>query len=104
MRIVVHIFITFSSWAFASAIAPLVAGALAEAGQWRWFFCKFSRMLLYNLCYLFSDIFAATQDMNLPICGVAFASVFIFVKLPIPPGTVQEKLTGIDWMYVLFDV
>lgn len=36
--------------------------------------------------------------MNLPISGVAFAAVVIFVKLPTPPGTLQEKLARIDWM------
>ncbi|TCD70615.1 hypothetical protein EIP91_002645 [Steccherinum ochraceum] len=62
------------SWALASALGPLIGGALANAGQWRWFFY-----------------------MNLPISGLAFVAVFIFVKLPIPSGTLQEKLARIDW-------
>jgi MFS family permease len=30
----------FSGYAFANAIGPLVGGALAQHGQWRWLFCK----------------------------------------------------------------
>ncbi|TCD70608.1 hypothetical protein EIP91_002638 [Steccherinum ochraceum] len=63
------------TWAFASAIAPLVAGALAQHGQWRWFFY-----------------------MNLPISGAALVAVLVFVTLPTPPGTFMEKLLRIDWI------
>ncbi|THH31764.1 hypothetical protein EUX98_g2446 [Antrodiella citrinella] len=63
------------TWAFASAIAPLVSGALASNGQWRWFF------------YL-----------NLPLCGIALVLILLFLHLPTPPGTLQEKLNRIDWI------
>ncbi|KAL0570472.1 hypothetical protein V5O48_011487 [Marasmius crinis-equi] len=63
------------AWAFASAIGPLVGGALAGRGQWRWLF------------YL-----------NLPICGVAIVAVLIFLRLPTPPGTVTSKLRKMDWI------
>ncbi|KAF9255011.1 Mfs1.2 [Marasmius fiardii PR-910] len=63
------------SWAVSSAIGPLVGGALANEGQWRWIF------------YL-----------NLPICGVAIAAVGVFLDLPTPPGTVRSKLRKMDWI------
>ncbi|KAI0337303.1 Mfs1.2 [Trametopsis cervina] len=63
------------TWAVASSIGPIVGGSLSTAGQWRWLF------------YL-----------NLPVCGAAAALVFIFLKLPTPPGTFKEKITRIDWV------
>ncbi|KAL0572510.1 hypothetical protein V5O48_009452 [Marasmius crinis-equi] len=63
------------AWAFASAIGPLVGGSLADKGQWRWLF------------YL-----------NLPICGVAIVAVVLVLRLPTPPGTLQEKLRKMDWI------
>lgn len=61
-------------FAFATAIAPVIAGALAEHGQWRWFF------------YL-----------NLPICGVCAALVFVYLQLKVPHGTFKEKIFSLDW-------
>ncbi|KAH8102978.1 Mfs1.2 [Cristinia sonorae] len=63
------------TWALASAIAPLIGGALANNGQWRWFF------------YL-----------NLPVCGVALALAILFLRLPTPPGTLKEKMGRMDWI------
>ncbi|KAG6916588.1 hypothetical protein DXG01_006238 [Tephrocybe rancida] len=62
-------------WAMAGAFGPLVGGALADAGQWRWFF------------YL-----------NIPISGLAIVLVIFLVKLPTPPGTMKEKLAKMDWV------
>ncbi|KAJ3543934.1 hypothetical protein NM688_g5798 [Phlebia brevispora] len=63
------------TWGFATAIGPLVGGALAQNGHWRWLF------------YL-----------NLPICGVASALVLAFLHLPTPAGTLREKVLRIDWV------
>lgn len=41
------------------------------------------------------------QDLNLPITGVAALFIVLFLKLPIPPGTFRDKLSRMDWMYVL---
>lgn len=63
------------TWGIAGAIGPLVGGALANSGQWRWLF------------YL-----------NLPIAGVAAALVAAFLRLKTPPGTLREKLARMDWI------
>ncbi|KAI0685402.1 Mfs1.2 [Cytidiella melzeri] len=63
------------TWAFAAAIGPLVGGALAQNGQWRWFFY-----------------------MNLPIIGLAAILVIAFLRMNTPPGTVREKLNRMDWI------
>jgi len=61
-------------FALASAVAPAIAGALAEVDQWRWIF------------YL-----------NLPICAISFLVVFLFLDLPTPVGSFSEKLGRMDW-------
>ncbi|KAI8969890.1 iron permease [Trametes punicea] len=63
------------TWAFAAAIGPVIGGSLAEKATWRWLF------------YL-----------NLPLAGIAFTLVALFLKVRTPPGTLQEKLARIDWV------
>ncbi|KAI0685396.1 Mfs1.2 [Cytidiella melzeri] len=67
--------LTGMTWAVGSAIGPLVGGAVAQNGQWRWFF------------YL-----------NLPITGLAVIIVVFALKLKTPPGTLKEKLSRMDWI------
>ncbi|KAE9383729.1 iron permease [Gymnopus androsaceus JB14] len=59
-------------WAFASAIGPPIGGAIAQS-NWRWLF------------YL-----------NLPLSGIAFGLVLIFLTVRQPPGSFREKLARID--------
>ncbi|KAJ6511403.1 major facilitator superfamily domain-containing protein [Mycena vitilis] len=62
------------AWCFSGGIGPLVGGALAQRGQWRWIFY-----------------------MNIPIAAFSFVMTLFTLRLPIPPGTVKEKLMKIDW-------
>ncbi|KAJ7822176.1 Mfs1.2 [Mycena olivaceomarginata] len=62
------------AWCFSGGIGPVVGGALAQQGQWRWIFY-----------------------MNIPIAAFAFLMTLFTLRLPIPPGTMTEKLMKIDW-------
>ncbi|TCD64696.1 hypothetical protein EIP91_003770 [Steccherinum ochraceum] len=62
------------TWSFAAGIGPPIGGALAEKGAWRWLF------------YL-----------NLPLSGIAFALVLIFLNVRAPEGSISVKLRRVDW-------
>ncbi|KAJ6567332.1 Mfs1.2 [Mycena vulgaris] len=64
------------AWCFSGGIGPVVGGALAQQGQWRWIFY-----------------------MNIPIAAFSFFMTLFTLRLPIPPGTMKEKLMKIDWGY-----
>lgn len=40
-------------------------------------------------------------DLNLPICGLSASLILAFLKLQRPARTLREKLSQMDWMYVL---
>lgn len=63
------------AWTAAAGIAPVVGGALAQTGQWRWLFY-----------------------MTIPIAGFSATLVLFFVRLPTPPGNLRSKLEQIDWI------
>ncbi|KAI0648736.1 iron permease [Trametes meyenii] len=63
------------TWGFAAAMGPVVGGAFAEKASWRWLF------------YL-----------NLPLSGIAFFLVAIFLRVRTPGGSLREKLSRIDWL------
>jgi len=62
-------------WVVSNGIGPVIGGALAEYGDWRWLF------------YL-----------NIPICGTVAALIVVFLRVRTPPGTLAEKFRQIDWM------
>ncbi|CAK5262641.1 unnamed protein product [Mycena citricolor] len=64
-------------WSLASSIGPPIGGALASRGNkaWRWLFF-----------------------LNLPLTGLAFLLVTIYLNVKTPPGTVKEKLAKVDWL------
>jgi len=62
-------------WAIGSVAGPLVGGALAQAGAWRWIF------------YL-----------NLPIVAIGFAGIIAFLKLEGRTRSLKQKLREIDYL------
>ncbi|CAK7566365.1 MAG: hypothetical protein SEPTF4163_004307 [Sporothrix epigloea] len=62
-------------WATASALGPVVGGALTSNVSWRW-------------CFY----------INLPISGVALGIIFITLKLPTPKTSILDGLRAIDWL------
>ncbi|KAI0656482.1 MFS multidrug transporter [Cubamyces menziesii] len=63
------------AWAFAAAIGPVVGGSLAQKASWRWLFY-----------------------INLPLAGIAFILVAIFLRVRTPEGTLRQKLGRVDWV------
>ncbi|VDC06977.1 unnamed protein product [Peniophora sp. CBMAI 1063] len=63
------------AWAMGGGTGPVIGGALAQAGQWRWLF------------YL-----------NIPICGVAAVLIAYCLRLRVPKAPLGEKLQTIDWI------
>lgn len=63
------------SWAIGGGVGPVIGGALAQNGHWRWLF------------YL-----------NLPICAFNATLVLFFMRLKTPPATLSEKLSKIDFI------
>jgi EmrB/QacA subfamily drug resistance transporter len=62
-------------WAIGSVAGPLVGGALAQAGAWRWMF------------YL-----------NLPIVAIGFAGIIAFLKLESRKLALKQKLLELDYL------
>ncbi|GBE77394.1 Efflux pump FUS6 [Sparassis crispa] len=63
------------AWSVASCSGPVIGGAFAENGKWRWLF------------YL-----------NLFVTGLAGVLVLTFLKLKTPSGTIGQKLSKMDWI------
>ncbi|KAL1949730.1 hypothetical protein VTO73DRAFT_8611 [Trametes versicolor] len=61
-------------WALACAMGPLIGGAIANSGAWRWLFF-----------------------LNLPLCGIAFPLTFVFLRVNTPKAKLSDKLAQIDW-------
>ncbi|KAA8574729.1 hypothetical protein MFRU_049g00190 [Monilinia fructicola] len=63
------------TWAFASAIGPLLGGAFTEKVSWRW-------------CFY----------INLPITGTVAIALFFFLHLENPKTPVWDGLKAVDWL------
>ncbi|KAJ7066111.1 iron permease [Mycena amicta] len=64
-------------WSVGSCIGPPVGGALAnvDGKAWRWLFW-----------------------LNLPLCGMSFILVALFLHVKTPEGSVRSKLAQVDWI------
>ncbi|TVY89496.1 MFS-type transporter [Lachnellula willkommii] len=63
------------TWAFASAVGPILGGVFTEKVSWRW-------------CFY----------INLPITGTVFILLCIFLRLDNPKTPVWDGLKAVDWL------
>ncbi|PKY06989.1 MFS general substrate transporter [Aspergillus campestris IBT 28561] len=61
-------------WAIAGALGPIVGGALTQSVSWRWVFW-----------------------INLPVCGVAFILLLVFLDVHNPRTSVIDGIKAVDW-------
>ncbi|KAJ6529981.1 MFS general substrate transporter [Mycena vulgaris] len=67
--------ITGIMWSLGAIMGPLIAGSLSEKASWRWLF------------YL-----------NLPLSGITFIVVAVFLRLQLPRESLWGKLMRVDWL------
>ncbi|PAV18467.1 MFS general substrate transporter [Pyrrhoderma noxium] len=63
------------AYGLGSGFSPLLSGALAQAGQWRWFFY-----------------------MNLPLAVITGFIIIVFLDVRAPKLPIKEKLLSLDWL------
>ena len=65
-------------WALAGSAGPLIGGALTQFVSWRWCFW-----------------------INLPVCGIAFVFLLLFLDVHNPRTKLGEGVMAIDWLGTL---
>jgi MFS family permease len=61
-------------WALASAVGPIMGGALTQAASWRWIYW-----------------------INLPICGTTFLLLLLFLDVHNPRTAFMDGIRVVDW-------
>ncbi|KAM5341517.1 hypothetical protein ACJ41O_014548 [Fusarium nematophilum] len=62
-------------WALAGSCGPLIGGALTQFASWRWCFW-----------------------INLPVCGITFALLLVFLDVHNPRTKLMEGIRAVDWV------
>lgn len=76
-------------------MSSLIAGALAQKGHWRWFFCKPPFWPPSGV-----DPLTDEADMNIPISGVTLLLAVLFLDVRVPKLSWRQRLRSLDWMFV----
>ena len=45
-----------------------------------------------------SDATSRVLDLNLPLAGIAFVLVAVFLRVKTPEGSMRDKLARVDWL------
>eukprot|EP00833_Pecoramyces_ruminatium_P015079 jgi/Orpsp1_1/1189111/evm.model.d7180000069575.1 len=68
-----------SAFSLALAIGPLIGGFFTDKISWRWAFY-----------------------INVPLCLISIIGIGLYVKIPIPKGSLIEKIKRIDFVGTYF--
>lgn len=72
---------TSTTWAIALSLGPIIGGLLSQRVSWRW-------------CFY----------INLPLSGIAFTIIMLFLDLKTPKTPILEGIKAIDWVGSLLSI